>query len=99
MIVRGDGSPLIAAAAEGRSDMVDLLLGRGAHVDLVAPGDENALIQASGGGQLEVVMLLVTRGANVNARVWSDSSPAYPPVAKPGYKHIPPSTKILVPLM
>ena len=68
----GDGNPLIAAAARGRLEIVDLLLKRGARIEDVVPGDENALIQASGSGHLDVVKLLVSRGANVNARVWAD---------------------------
>jgi ankyrin repeat protein len=72
MAVPGDGSPLIAAAREGLTDVVRLLLERGADVERVVPGDENPLIQASGNGRIEVARLLVSRGANVNARVWVD---------------------------
>ena len=61
---------LIAAAAAGAAKLVELLLDRGAAIDLVVPGDENALIQASGNGHLVIVKLLVDRGADVNARVW-----------------------------
>jgi ankyrin repeat protein len=56
------------AAREGHTDVVSLLLDRGASIDQVVPGDENALIQASGAGHLNVVKLLVSRGADVNAR-------------------------------
>ena len=71
MPVPGDGNPLIAAAVQGRADVVGLLLDRGARIDEVVPGDENALISASREGRLNAVQLLVGRGANVNARVWS----------------------------
>jgi ankyrin repeat protein len=74
MPVEGDGSPLIAAAGEGATGVVTLLLDRGAQIDLMVPGDENALIQASGRGHLDVVELLVARGADVNARVWVDGA-------------------------
>jgi ankyrin repeat protein len=59
------------AAREGHVAIVQLLLDRGADVNLVVPGDENALIQASGSGELAVVKLLVSRGADVNVRVQS----------------------------
>jgi len=58
------------AAGAGRSEMVSLLLGRGARIEEVVPGDENALCKASEQGQLEAVKLLVNRGANVNVRIW-----------------------------
>jgi ankyrin repeat protein len=61
------------AAREGHADVIELLLSRGASIDLVAPDDENALIQASGAGHVDVVKLLVARDANVNVRVWADS--------------------------
>jgi ankyrin repeat protein len=62
------------AAREGHVDIVQLLLDRGADVDLIVPGDENALIQASAEGRLAVVRLLVSRRANVNARVFVESA-------------------------
>jgi ankyrin repeat protein len=68
--VPGDGAPLIMAAREGYLSIVQLLLDRGATVDLIVPSDENALIQASAEGHLDIVKLLVARGASVHTRLW-----------------------------
>ena len=62
------------AAREGHTDVVTLLLDRGASVNQVVPEDENALIQASGEGRLDVVKLLLARGADVNIRAWAESA-------------------------
>ena len=74
LAARGDGNPLIAAAARGSLEMVQLLLEQGAEIEAIVPGDENPLINAAGSGHLDIVRFLVERGANVNSAVWVDAT-------------------------
>lgn len=73
-VVRGDGSPLIAAARRGHLDLVRHLLARGATIDLAVEGDGNPLIMASGAGHLETVRFLLDNGADIEAVTVSDEN-------------------------
>ncbi|MGH8238853.1 MAG: ankyrin repeat domain-containing protein [Steroidobacteraceae bacterium] len=59
--------PLIVAARLGDVPLVNLLLERGAQVDIAVLGDGSPLIAASMLGNLEIVTTLVERGADVKA--------------------------------
>jgi hypothetical protein len=60
------GAALIAAAHEGRIDVVRYLLDKGVDVSATS-GGWNALVAAAHEGQLKTVELLLDRGADVNA--------------------------------
>ena len=64
------GTPLYIAAMNGHSEIVRILLGHGADVNLKAAAMENytPLHKASSGGHLNVVQLLIEHGADVHAR-------------------------------
>jgi ankyrin repeat protein len=64
-------TPLIAAAAAGRTDTVHTLLAQGASVDATAADGRTALIAATQAGQTDAVRALIAAGANVN---WSARS-------------------------
>lgn len=72
--IDGDGSPLIAAAREGRLSSVKLLLERGANPNLGVPGDGNALIMAAREGHENVVTLLLDSGASIDLVVPEDEN-------------------------
>ena len=55
--------------------LVNLLLERGAQVDISVRGDGSPLIAASSSGNLEIVTTLVERGADVNGFVLGDETP------------------------
>lgn len=63
------GSPLILAAVGGHTEIVKLLLDRGAHINIK---DEEhgatALLYAVNAGQTEIVKLLIDRSADVNLK-------------------------------
>jgi beta-lactamase regulating signal transducer with metallopeptidase domain len=73
-VIRGDGSPLIAAVRSGDLPMLELLLNRGADVNLAVRGDGNALIAAAMAGNLEVTELLLDRGARIDEVVPGDEN-------------------------
>jgi ankyrin repeat protein len=62
--------PLCAAAEEGASVIVQMLLDKGANVNARSGqyGNYNALDAASSGGHKEIVALLLDRGADINAQ-------------------------------
>jgi len=63
---KSNDSALIAAAHEGRIDVVRFLLDHGADIDAMS-GGWNALVAAAHEGRVETVGLLLDRGADVNA--------------------------------
>ena len=73
--VRGDGTPLVAAAQTEDVALATLLLETGADVNMRAPGDGNPLIVASAQGNMDLVALFVARGADVNGIVTGDETP------------------------
>jgi ankyrin repeat protein len=56
------------AAWQGRTDVITLLLDRGADIEIKGMHDKTALIWAAEGGKAEAVALLVERGADVKAK-------------------------------
>jgi beta-lactamase regulating signal transducer with metallopeptidase domain/ankyrin repeat protein len=75
VVVRGDGTPLIAAVRRGCVDAVRALLDAGANPNLASPGDGNPLITAAARGNMDVARLLLDRGANANAYAAGDGNP------------------------
>jgi ankyrin repeat protein len=57
---------LIDAAGNGRKDIVELLIKRGATVDFVNQAGWTALARAAAGGQAEIVDALLKHGASIN---------------------------------
>lgn len=74
-VLRGDGTPLIAAVRRGCEDAVRVLLNAGADPNLASQGDGNPLIAASQRGKVDMVRLLIDRGADVNGYVEHDETP------------------------
>jgi ankyrin repeat protein len=66
---------LKAAARSSDLSLVNLLLERGAQVDLAVRGDGSPLIAASMLGNLKIMTRLVERGADVNGFVLGDETP------------------------
>lgn len=60
-------TPLMEAVCRGRSDIVRLLLERGAEINTRTLGGYTALMFASKRGNIEIVRLLVEKGADLNA--------------------------------
>jgi ankyrin repeat protein len=77
---RGDNyrSPLIVAANNGDIPIVEILLERGAMVDIMKSGKETPLYLASEKGHTEVVRMLLEKGANVNIESSHHGTPLYP---------------------
>jgi ankyrin repeat protein len=61
------GTPLHYAAENGQKEMVELLIDKGADVNLKTDFDQTPLHLAAENGQKEMVELLIAKGANVNA--------------------------------
>lgn len=59
-------SAVICASAEGHTDVVRLLIERGASVQCLTRDSSNALQRACKGGHLEVAKILLQHGANAN---------------------------------
>ncbi|KAF8217377.1 ankyrin repeat-containing domain protein [Mycena galopus ATCC 62051] len=64
---RHNNMPLHDVSAQGRTDVVQLLVESGADVNAISNNDRTALHQASINGHINVVKYLVKRGANINA--------------------------------
>jgi hypothetical protein len=69
------GRALIDAAARGRLETVQRLLGRGVDPNVSVPGDGSPLIVAARRGRMEVVRLLLESGADSNMPVPGDGNP------------------------
>jgi len=67
---RSGFTPLMFAAANGRSDIVRLLLERGADIHATGRGGD-ALFWAAEGGHADVVKLLIDRGSDIDAAITS----------------------------
>src|ERR1041385_2242057 len=63
---RDDASALIVAVGLNRADIAEVLLERGAKVDLEAEDDRSALQTAAASGRANLVKLLIAHGADVN---------------------------------
>jgi ankyrin repeat protein len=61
-----DPAPMLAAARQGRADVVELLLELGMNVDIADGIEQRGLQVAVAGGSLEVVKLLVAHGADID---------------------------------
>jgi ankyrin repeat protein len=73
-VVKGDGSPLIAASREGHLNTVRLLLDRGADPNLSVEGDGSPLIVAAREGHTDIVSLLLDQGALIDQIVPGDEN-------------------------
>ncbi|GMF40233.1 unnamed protein product [Phytophthora fragariaefolia] len=63
---RDGWTALTAAAADGRSDILELLLGSGAHVDAPNRWGETALSRAAFGGHVGAARVVLDNGADIN---------------------------------
>jgi beta-lactamase regulating signal transducer with metallopeptidase domain len=73
-ILRGDGTPLIAAARGGHLEIMETLIAAGAEVNRGVDGDGNPLTMAARHGHLAAVRLLLDRGAEVDRGVPGDGN-------------------------
>lgn len=64
----GKWTPLMGAASRGRTDLVKMLLDRGADVDMVTLDQDTALMWACQEGHIEVVKMLLDAGADIHVR-------------------------------
>jgi beta-lactamase regulating signal transducer with metallopeptidase domain len=71
----GDGTALIVAVAQDKSDVVQVLIDMGANVNQASRGDGNPLIMAAMTGNKAIAQLLLEHGADVNAVVRGDETP------------------------
>ena len=71
-LVRGE-SELHDAASEGRTNLVKVLLDRGASIDVKTHSGSTALHEAARSGHIEVVKVLLDRGASIDAATNDDS--------------------------
>jgi ankyrin repeat protein len=76
-IVNFGDTPLHAAASHGHKHMVQLLLAKGADVNVVDQNGQTPLHDTAGSGHTDVVELLLAKGANVNAKMHYDSTPLH----------------------
>jgi ankyrin repeat protein len=68
-------SPLIIASLKGHTEIVQLLLEKGADVNLRTENGPTALMEASARGHADIVKTLLDKGAEVNAKatfIWVD---------------------------
>ena len=79
------GTPLMGAAAQGKTAIVKLLLDNDANIEAHASNPEDIILEAGNtalhyaclGGHFETVQLLVKRGANVVALNKNNNTPLY----------------------
>ena len=75
--VWGCETPLSCAARNGHSDVVALLIAKGADVNTKDAWHRTPLYHAAAAGATEVVRLLLSKGANVNAKDAMDEMPLH----------------------
>lgn len=80
-------TPLNAASIAGRLDTVNMLLDRGASIDLRDQEQDTPLKNAAREGHLDVVNILIEHGANVNAHGKALSTP-YTSASFYGHKRV-----------
>ncbi len=71
-VEHGDPAPLVAAAEEGRADVVQILLDAGAMVDAMDADGATALLSAAESGDLATVQTLLRAEAEIGT--WSEGS-------------------------
>lgn len=64
----GKWTPLMGAASRGRTDLVKMLLDRGADVNMFTIDQDTALMWACQEGHIEVVKMLLDAGADIHVR-------------------------------
>ena len=84
MLLGGASQRLLDAAAEGRADEVEQLLGTGASTVVATASGANALLLAASRGHDEVVRLLLAAGASVD-KAKKDSRATPPMIAATAY--------------
>ena len=67
-------TPLLLATEEGKDDVAQLLILRGANVNFSDTTGSTALQWAAHNGNAETVQMLVDKGADINSR-WKDGTP------------------------
>ena len=71
----GYGSALHLAVREGHVDIAQVLIDRGAQVDVLDPDDFTPLHNAAWNGNLEMTELLLAAGADINASTYDGDTP------------------------
>lgn len=75
--IPGGMTPLLYAARHGFTDIVDLLLQRGADIHLSDANDISPLLMAVENNQVETAKLLIVQGADLNQQDWYGRSPLW----------------------
>ena len=70
-------TPFLLASSKGHTDIVELFLGKGAHVDEGNNAGRTGLHLAALGGHLDVVELLWDKNANLNTKDGSGNTPLH----------------------
>ena len=68
LMVASKKTPLMVASKNGHTEIVQLLLEKGAYVNAKDNYGETALMLAAANGRTEIVQLLLEKGADVNAK-------------------------------
>jgi hypothetical protein len=68
-------TPLHTAASNGHKDVVELLLAKGADVNVVDQNNQTPLHDTAGHGHIDVVKLLLDKGADVNPKMHGGLTP------------------------
>lgn len=76
-IVNLGDTPLHAAAGHGHKHVVELLLAKGADVNVVDQNGQTPLHDTAGNGHTDVVRLLLAKGADVHAKMHYDLTPLH----------------------
>jgi hypothetical protein len=84
---KNGNTPTIAAAEEGRFDVIELLIDFGANLNLYNDQNYTALHQAAFRGHPDIVELLLKNGVNANIQDFSGSTPLLLSISK-GHGHI-----------
>ncbi len=70
-----DGTPLHEAAAQGHKEVAELLIAKGADVNVKDDDGSTPLHKAAGLGRKEIVELLIAEDADLNAKTYSGQTP------------------------
>ncbi|RPH96655.1 hypothetical protein EHM69_00460 [candidate division KSB1 bacterium] len=74
---RATFTPLMRAASRGHKPAFDLLLAKGATLEVGTDLNNSVMAQAAGGGNIDIVNFLIAKGFDINARSSNSSAPIH----------------------